>query len=126
MSFFNRKKEQEKFKATLTYGTDVLSLYEEAKRVEREVKVWRDRIFSSDEWKKKEELEKQQRAIEETYEKAIGVKYGFDPTDMGTHFHLRDYMKNYNKCEKSPFGYHATVWVGEDRENTCVFCKEDL
>lgn len=126
MGVFNRKQEQKKFKATLTYGGDVVSLYEESKRLDREAKVWRDRIYASAEWETKEKIEEQQRAKEKEYEILIGNKYGFDPTQTGTYMHIRDYMQNYNKCEPSPFGFHATVWIDENREEKCIFCKKDL
>lgn len=125
MSWFDKKK-KEKFKAKLTYGTDVVSLYEEAKRVDAEIKIQRDRIYASEEYERKAELEGKKHMIEQEYEVAIGMKYGFDPTETGTHFHLRDYIKDYNRCEKSPFGYHGVVWKGENRDNICIFCDKDL
>ena len=125
MGWFDKKK-KEKFKAKLTYGTDVVSLYEEAKRVDAEIKIQRDRIYASAEHEKKTELEKQKRMIEQEYETAIGKKYGFDTTESGTYFHLRDYIKGFNSCSKSPFGYHGVVWKAENRDNICIFCDKDL
>jgi hypothetical protein len=131
MGWFSRKKDQERFKHTLTYGEDIVALYEEAKRLDREVTIWRDRIWASEEHKIKEQLENERREYEKRYEKLLGEKYGFNTDEMGTYFHLRDYMKDYNKCDRSPFGYHGVVRRSDANHpdyalnDMCIFCNKD-
>lgn len=124
MGLFNKKKEREKFKAKLTYGDDIVSLYEEAKRLEGEVRIWRERIHASEEYARKAELEEQQQEVQKQYEILLGKQHGFDPTHPGTFVHIRDYIEGMNKCKQSPFGYHALVWENSKRENICIFCKQ--
>ena len=126
MGWFKSKKEKEKFKATLTYGEDVVSLYEESKHLERQAKEMFSRIRASEEWARKEEFEKQFRAIQQQYEILLGKKHGFDSTKSGTHLHVRDYIESMNSCDQSPFKFHAVVWEGDDRRSICIFCKKDL
>jgi len=126
MGWFKSKKEKERFKATLTYGEDIVSLYEESKHLERLSKEMFSRIRESEEWSKKEEFEKQFRAVQQQYEVLLGNKHGFDATEVRIHVHVRDYMASMNKCDQSPFKFHAVVWEGDDRSSVCIFCKKDL